>query len=87
MEKQRAKRAPETEGVWSGGRGIPAEEVGLEPTDHFLDGRSLANCWLTFRRTPPNIINFTSLKKQSQLNLNKFFGKFKEVQMTRVPIA
>lgn len=29
------------------------EEVGLEPTNRFLDGYSLANCWLTIRRTPP----------------------------------
>ena len=30
-----------------------AEEVGVEPTNRCLDGYSLANCWLTIRRTPP----------------------------------
>ena len=34
---------------------VHSEEVGLEPTDDFLDRRSLANCWLTVRRTPPSI--------------------------------
>lgn len=30
-----------------------AEEVGLEPTNRFLHGYSLANWWLAIRRTPP----------------------------------
>ncbi len=30
-----------------------AEEVGVEPTNRFLHDYSLANCWLTIRRTPP----------------------------------
>jgi hypothetical protein len=32
-----------------------AEEVGLEPTNRFLHGYSLANCWLAIRRTPPKL--------------------------------
>ena len=46
----------------------PAEEVGLEPTNRFLDGYSLANCWLTIRRTPPN--NFILRLKITGVNIS-----------------
>ncbi len=33
---------------------IPAEGVGVEPTNRFLHGYGLANRWLTIRRTLPS---------------------------------
>jgi hypothetical protein len=40
-------------------RKFKAEEVGLEPTNRFLDGYSLANCWLTNSPHSSKYFNFT----------------------------
>ncbi len=41
--------------------------MGVEPTNRFLDGYSLANCWLTIRRTPPSILTLS--QKTLKVNL------------------
>ncbi len=63
---QRISSAPRSSAPASRQKIKQAEEVGLEPTNRFLHGYSLANCWLTFRRTPPEYFLYyhISLRKQ-----------------------
>ena len=59
---------------------LVAEEVGVEPTNRFLHGYSLANCWLTIRRTPPyflhSILNLIYFQPKLSQSLHFIFFNF-----------
>jgi hypothetical protein len=55
-----------------------AEEVGLEPTNGFLDRYGLANRWNDHYPTPPSVIILSFKIIKVNLNLGNFSDKFKE---------